>query len=117
MAHHGTRHASKVSHFQVARFVLVVSPEIIHRRGSRANPKESAWFRFTGISPSCAGVRPIGCRVYPKVMLRPHKPSPQSAACTYLGRARNQPRHMCLEPITKRIYVSPHARFIETEFP
>eukprot|EP00965_Chrysotila_dentata_P086995 2871659-Pleurochrysis_carterae.AAC.1 len=24
---------------------------------------------------------------------------------------------MCLEPVTKRIYVSPHARFIETEFP
>eukprot|EP00965_Chrysotila_dentata_P099188 3280039-Pleurochrysis_carterae.AAC.1 len=22
---------------------------------SRANPKESAWFRFTGITPSCAG--------------------------------------------------------------
>eukprot|EP00965_Chrysotila_dentata_P139870 4623925-Pleurochrysis_carterae.AAC.2 len=29
---------------------------------SRAKPAESAWFRFTGITPSCAGVRPIGCR-------------------------------------------------------
>eukprot|EP00965_Chrysotila_dentata_P022079 731127-Pleurochrysis_carterae.AAC.1 len=24
---------------------------------------------------------------------------------------------MCLEPTTKRIYVSPHARFIESSFP
>eukprot|EP00965_Chrysotila_dentata_P198064 6178573-Pleurochrysis_carterae.AAC.1 len=46
-------------------------------------------------------------------MLQPHKLSPQSAACIYLGRAKNQPGHiMCLEPITKRIYVSPHARFM-----
>eukprot|EP00965_Chrysotila_dentata_P152426 5037875-Pleurochrysis_carterae.AAC.2 len=29
---------------------------------SCAKPKESAWFRFTGITPACAGVRPIGCR-------------------------------------------------------
>eukprot|EP00965_Chrysotila_dentata_P177975 5879387-Pleurochrysis_carterae.AAC.1 len=34
-----------------------------------------------------------------------------------IGRAKHQPGHMCLEPNTKRIYVPPHARFIETEFP
>eukprot|EP00965_Chrysotila_dentata_P098547 3257499-Pleurochrysis_carterae.AAC.1 len=29
---------------------------------SRTTPTESAWFRFSGQVPSCAGVRPIGCR-------------------------------------------------------
>eukprot|EP00965_Chrysotila_dentata_P130552 4316322-Pleurochrysis_carterae.AAC.1 len=50
-------------------------------------------------------------------MLQPNKLSPQSTPCIYLGRARNQPGHMCYYPISKRIYVSPHARFTETEFP
>eukprot|EP00965_Chrysotila_dentata_P116815 3860854-Pleurochrysis_carterae.AAC.1 len=83
----------------------------------RDAPSESQWCRFTGAVPSCAGVRPIGCRVYPKLQLQPHKLSPQSVPCIYLGRARNQPGHMCLDPTTKRIYVSPHARFIESSFP
>eukprot|EP00965_Chrysotila_dentata_P081814 2700667-Pleurochrysis_carterae.AAC.4 len=81
--------------------MLVVPPEIIHRR----------------IVPSCAGVRPIGCRVFPKIYLQPNKLLPQSIPCVYLGRARNQPGHMCLDPLTKRTYASPHARFIETVFP
>eukprot|EP00965_Chrysotila_dentata_P186983 6171849-Pleurochrysis_carterae.AAC.1 len=50
-------------------------------------------------------------------MLQPYKLSRKSAACIYLGRARNQPGHMCLETTSRRIYVLPHARFIETEFP
>eukprot|EP00965_Chrysotila_dentata_P111563 3688473-Pleurochrysis_carterae.AAC.1 len=50
-------------------------------------------------------------------MLRPHKLAPQSAPCIYLGKARNQPGHMCLDTVAKRIYIAPHARFIETEFP
>eukprot|EP00965_Chrysotila_dentata_P130560 4316609-Pleurochrysis_carterae.AAC.1 len=62
------------------------------------------------------GVRPIGCRVYPKLMLRPHKLAPQWAPCIYLGKARDQPGHMCFDPTAKRIYISPYARFIETEF-
>eukprot|EP00965_Chrysotila_dentata_P167013 5514955-Pleurochrysis_carterae.AAC.1 len=28
----------------------------------RDEPSQTPWFRFTGIIPSCAGVRPIGCR-------------------------------------------------------
>eukprot|EP00965_Chrysotila_dentata_P025636 851678-Pleurochrysis_carterae.AAC.1 len=50
-------------------------------------------------------------------MLQPNKLSPQSTPCTYLGRARNQPGHMCYDRNSKRVYVSPHARFIESEFP
>eukprot|EP00965_Chrysotila_dentata_P066029 2186287-Pleurochrysis_carterae.AAC.1 len=50
-------------------------------------------------------------------MLQPIKLSPQSSPCIYLGRARNQPGHMCYDPILKRVYVSPRARFAETEFP
>eukprot|EP00965_Chrysotila_dentata_P069489 2295398-Pleurochrysis_carterae.AAC.1 len=50
-------------------------------------------------------------------MLRPHKLAPQSAPCIYFGKARDQPGHMCFDPMAKRIYISPHARFIETEFP
>eukprot|EP00965_Chrysotila_dentata_P084777 2798305-Pleurochrysis_carterae.AAC.1 len=49
-------------------------------------------------------------------MLRPHKLAPQSAPCMYLGKARNQPGHTCSDPVAKQIYISPHARFIETEF-
>eukprot|EP00965_Chrysotila_dentata_P215276 6188669-Pleurochrysis_carterae.AAC.2 len=84
---------------------------------SRETPNESAWYHFTGNVPSCAGVRPIGRRVHPKIMLQPNKLSLQSTPCIYLGRARNQPGHMCYEAMSKRVYVSPPARFVETEFP
>eukprot|EP00965_Chrysotila_dentata_P122335 4043778-Pleurochrysis_carterae.AAC.1 len=50
-------------------------------------------------------------------MLRPHKLAPQSVPCIYLGKTRDQPGHMCFNPVAKRIYISPHAQFIETEFP
>eukprot|EP00965_Chrysotila_dentata_P079497 2621769-Pleurochrysis_carterae.AAC.3 len=47
-------------------------------------------------------------------MLQPHILAPQSTPCVYLGRARNQPGHMSLDPLNKRIYVSPQARFVDT---
>eukprot|EP00965_Chrysotila_dentata_P163967 5413650-Pleurochrysis_carterae.AAC.1 len=111
----------KIGELETANFILVVPPKIIHRHilapaAIREETIQTPSFRFTGVVPSCAGVRPIGCRVFPKIYLQPKKLSQQSIPCVYLGRARNQPGHMCLDPLTKLIYVSPHARFIETIF-
>eukprot|EP00965_Chrysotila_dentata_P237501 6201941-Pleurochrysis_carterae.AAC.2 len=54
---------------------------------------------------------------YAKIMLQLNKLSPQSTPCIYPGRARNQPGYMCYYPLSKRVYVSPHASLVETEFP
>eukprot|EP00965_Chrysotila_dentata_P021150 700390-Pleurochrysis_carterae.AAC.1 len=77
---------------------LKSSTDVLSLLPLRNEPNLTPWFKFTGIVPSCAGVRPIGCRVFPKICLRQNKLSPQSIPCVYLGRARNQPGHMYLDP-------------------
>eukprot|EP00965_Chrysotila_dentata_P241716 6204442-Pleurochrysis_carterae.AAC.1 len=82
---------------------------------SRATPNKSPWFRFTGQIPFCAGV--FQTNRLPRAS-KDHATAAQTitlihAVCVYPGRARDQPGHMCLDPVTKRIYVSPHARFVE----
>eukprot|EP00965_Chrysotila_dentata_P122427 4046136-Pleurochrysis_carterae.AAC.1 len=57
----------------------------------REEPNHTPWFKFTGVVPSCAGVRPIGCRVFPKIYLQPNKLSPQSIPCIIMPWTRTQP--------------------------
>eukprot|EP00965_Chrysotila_dentata_P034826 1159268-Pleurochrysis_carterae.AAC.1 len=48
-------------------YLMKSSTDIAAILPTLATPTKSAWFKFTGQKPSCAGVRPIGCRVYPKI--------------------------------------------------
>eukprot|EP00965_Chrysotila_dentata_P227541 6196077-Pleurochrysis_carterae.AAC.1 len=81
-----------------------------------ADPSSCPYFRYEGRKPSCTGVRSVGCSVYPKLYLLLHKLADQSTRCVHLGRAIDQPEHLCLGPKTGRIYIYPHCRYIETEF-
>eukprot|EP00965_Chrysotila_dentata_P186152 6146197-Pleurochrysis_carterae.AAC.1 len=72
---------------------LKSSTEVSALLPSRITPNESPCFSFTRQVPSCTEARPIGCRLFAKIMLQPHKLSPQSTPCVYLGRPRDQPGH------------------------
>jgi hypothetical protein len=62
-------------------------------------------------------LRVFGCACYP--LLRPystHKLSFQSKQCIFLGYNSNHRGYRCLDPISKRIYVSRHVIFDEGLF-
>eukprot|EP00965_Chrysotila_dentata_P010074 328274-Pleurochrysis_carterae.AAC.2 len=101
----GQRYRGKTGDLKTASFILVgyhlkLSTDVSSLLPLREEPNQTPWFRFAAVVPSCAGVRPIGYRVFPKIYLQPNMLSPQSIPCVYLGRARNQPGHMCLDPLT-----------------
>eukprot|EP00965_Chrysotila_dentata_P027998 930927-Pleurochrysis_carterae.AAC.2 len=67
MALNGQGHTGETGDLQTTSLILVIPPEILNRRlilPVRDAPSQSPWLRFTGMVPSCASVRPIGCRVY-----------------------------------------------------
>ena len=78
---------------------------------------ETPWSRFTGSKPDCMDVRPFGCLCYPKIHHPITKQSNQSMPCIHLTKSQLQPGYVCLEPLTGKIYVTPHVRFVESEFP
>ena len=71
-----------------------------------------------GEKPHVAKYRPPGCLCYVKIIKpNPNKEQEQAVRAIHLCRARDQPGYCCLDPETGRIYVSPHVRFVESEFP
>ena len=52
-------------------------------------------------------------------MIKPNANKEQSQAvrAIRLCRAQDQPGYCCLDPVSGRIYVSPHVRFVEDEAP
>ena len=84
------------------------------------NDVETPWFRWTGRKPSALKYRVIGCLAYYRV----RKPSSKAemrgrAASIYLGLAEDQAGHLFIdiETGTRVGVVTPHARFVEDEFP
>jgi hypothetical protein len=71
-----------------------------------------------GVKPHVAKYRPPGCLCYVKIIKNnPNKEQEQAVRAIHLCRARDQPGYCCLDPESGRIYVTPHVRFVEDEFP
>ncbi|KAJ0580159.1 putative RNA-directed DNA polymerase [Helianthus annuus] len=62
--------------------------------------------------------RPFGCRVFPCLRdYAPHKLSPRSIACVFIGYCSKYKGYKCLDPITSRVYITRSARFDELYYP
>lgn len=71
-----------------------------------------------GWSPDYIHLRPFRRLVY--AWLRPHthhKLQPQSTTCVFLGYHPTMKGYMCYDPVSQKIYVSCHVRFVEDKFP
>ena len=77
---------------------------------------KTPWELFTGDKPECMTVRPFGCLCYPKIIHPITKVADQSMPCIHLTRSQRQPGYVCLEPLSKKVFVSTHVRFCESEF-
>uniref|UniRef100_A0A251RWD9 Putative zinc finger, CCHC-type n=1 Tax=Helianthus annuus TaxID=4232 RepID=A0A251RWD9_HELAN len=68
--------------------------------------------------PNFASFRSFGCRVYPYLRdYTPHKLSPRSIPCIFVGYSSKYKGYLCLDPCTSRIYVTRNARFDEHHYP
>uniref|UniRef100_A0A2N9GH47 Integrase catalytic domain-containing protein n=1 Tax=Fagus sylvatica TaxID=28930 RepID=A0A2N9GH47_FAGSY len=68
--------------------------------------------------PDLTYLRSFGCQCFP--LLTPytaHKLHPKTTPCVFIGYPTHTKGYLCLDPITKRLYVSRHVLFNETIFP
>jgi hypothetical protein len=71
-----------------------------------------------GSPPSYEHLRVFGCTRYPNTSsTTPHKLSPRSTRCVFLGYSSDHKGYRCLDLSTNRLIVSQHVVFDEASFP
>lgn len=104
--------ASKVPHiYWVEAFFIAIYPINTMPIMSRPSPWESLFHKFHSYS----SLRIFGCSYFP--WLKPYTTSkldPKSKLCVFLGYSLNNKGYRC--PQTKRIYISRHVLFHESQF-
>jgi Reverse transcriptase (RNA-dependent DNA polymerase) len=91
---------------------------VINRLPSAAIAFESPFQRLFKRLPDYQFFKILGCKCYPYTRpYSPHKLSPRSRACVFLGYSSVYKGYKCLDLSTNRIYVSRHVIFDETAFP
>jgi hypothetical protein len=71
-----------------------------------------------GSTPSYEHLRIFGCTCYPNTTaIAPHKLSPRSTRCVFLGHSADHKGYRCLDHLTNRLIVSRYVVFDEDSFP
>jgi hypothetical protein len=71
-----------------------------------------------GQPPSYEHLRVFGCACYPNLSATaPHKLSPRSTLCVFLGYSPHHKGYLCFNRQSNRIIISCHVSFDETSFP
>lgn len=68
--------------------------------------------------PDYLTLKPFGCACFP--WLKPyhsHKLIPKSTTCVFLGYCTTSKGYRCFDPLTNKVYISRHVRFLEQHFP
>ncbi|KAI5411059.1 hypothetical protein KIW84_056273 [Lathyrus oleraceus] len=69
------------------------------------------------LKPDYSKLHSFGCLCYP--WLKPYmqnKLQPRSKPCIFLGYSMSQHAYICLKPLSNRVYVSRHVKFVENSF-
>ncbi|CAN1291668.1 Retrovirus-related Pol polyprotein from transposon RE2, partial [Linum perenne] len=99
-------------------FAFATAVYLINRMPSSALRGTIPFQTLFNISPNFHKLRIFGCLCYP--WLRPYSSSkidPRSRPCLFLGYSHQQSAYKCLDPVTKRIFLSRHVVFVEDKFP
>ncbi|KAJ0575196.1 putative RNA-directed DNA polymerase [Helianthus annuus] len=68
--------------------------------------------------PTYDHLRVFGCACYPNASAtQPHKLSPRSTRCIFLGYPPNFRGYRCMDPLTGRVHISRHVFLTSTTFP
>ena len=75
-------------------------------------------FALFGTAPSYDHLRVFGCTCYPNLSATaPHKLSPRSTLCVFLGYSAHHKGYRCLDLSSNRVIISRHVVFYESAFP
>jgi hypothetical protein len=76
------------------------------------------YFALYGTAPTYDHLRVFGCACYPNTFVTaPHKLSPRSTRCLFLGYSSDHKGYRCLDLASHRIIISCHVVFDEDVFP
>jgi hypothetical protein len=88
---------------------------LLNRHPTKTLDNRTPFFALHGTQPSYAHLRVFGCACYPNLSsTAPHKLSPRSTLCVFLGYSSNHKGYRCLNLHSNQIIVSRHAVFDET---
>jgi hypothetical protein len=91
---------------------------LLNRRPCQPLQFRTPYQLLFGCSPDYQHLRTFGCLCYPNLSsITPHKLSPRSARCVFLGYPSEHKGYRCLNLDTMKIIISRHVVFDESIFP
>jgi hypothetical protein len=97
---------------------LHIATHLLNHLPSKAVSDPTPYFAPYGTTPSYDHLRVFGCACYPNASATgPHKLSPRSTRCLFLGYSPDQKGYHCLDLTSHRIIISRHVVFDEDVFP
>jgi hypothetical protein len=102
----------------VIHTLLIQATYLLNRLSTMAIQVACPHFAMFGSVPSYEHLRIFGCTCYPNMTATaPHKLSPRSIWCVFLGYSADHKGYRCLDLSTNRLVVSRHVVFDEDSFP
>jgi hypothetical protein len=97
---------------------LHTATHLLNRLPSKAVSHPTPHFALYGTAPSYDHLRVFDCACYPNTSANaPHKLSPRSTHCLFLGYSPDHKGYQCLDLTSHRIIISRHVVFDEDVFP
>lgn len=91
---------------------------LLNRHPTKTLNFSTPFFALYGAPPSYSHLRVFGCKCYPNLSATaPHKLSPRSTLCVFLGYSPDHKGYRCLDLSSNRIIISRHVTFDESSFP
>jgi transposase InsO family protein len=98
-------------------YAVTTALHLINRLPTPRLSHISPWEKLFHKPPDISHLRTFGCICFPH--LRPyntHKLQPRTTPCIFLGYPAHTKGYICQDPKTKRVYISRHVLFNESEF-
>ena len=99
-------------------YALATATHLINKLPTPLLNMSSPWEQLHNVKPTFSYLKTFGCKCFP--LLNPyntHKLQPKTIPCIFLGYPPTIKGYLCQDPITKKLYISRHVLFNETEFP
>jgi hypothetical protein len=97
---------------------LHTATHLLNRLPSKAVSHPTPYFALYSTAPSYDHLRVFGCACYPNTSATaPHKLSPRSTRCLFLGYSPDYKGYRCLDLTSHRIIISRHVVFDDDVFP
>ena len=91
---------------------------LLNRLPSTASPALTPHHALFGTPPSYDHLCVFGCACYPNISVTaPHKLAPRSTRCVFLGYSPDHKGYRCFDLSSRRVLISRHVVFDESDFP